>query len=83
MTGNSLYFDGPNANAGNGGNRVKIYAPSPWAPGSSYSHLDYSTFTGTANRMMVYAISSASSMHNPGPVTMGVLADLGWSIADG
>ena len=79
LTGNNLYFDGPNANAANGGSRVKIYAPSPWKPGSSYSHLDYSTFADTPNRLMVYAISSASSVHDPGPVGMGLLKDLGWA----
>lgn len=79
LTGNNLYFNGTNANAANGGSRVKIYAPSTWISGSSYSHLDYSTFAGTPNRLMVHAISSASSTHDPGPVTMGILGDLGWT----
>ena len=79
LTSNNLYFDGPNANAANGGSRVKIYAPSTWAPGSSYSHLDYSTFRSTVHRMMVYALPSASSIHDPGSVTMGLLKDLGWN----
>ena len=69
--------------AANGGVRVKIYAPSAWASGSSYAHLDYSTFQGGANRLMVYAISSGVSTHDPGPVTKGLLKDLGWSIASG
>jgi hypothetical protein len=30
---------------------------------------------------MVYAISSASSVHDPGPVTKGLLTDLGWIYA--
>ncbi len=80
VTSNNLWWDGPNANAANGGSRVKIYAPSSWSPGSSYSHLDYSTFSGTANSLMVYAIGSGSSQHNPGPVTKGILKDMGWTI---
>ena len=83
LTSDSLWFNGTNANAANGGSRVKIYAPSSWAGGSSYSHLDYSTFAGTANSMMVYAVSSASAQHNPGPVTKGLLKDLGWVLAGG
>jgi hypothetical protein len=79
FTGGNLYFTGTNAKAANGGGDVKIYAPSSWVQGSSYSHLDYTTFAGTANRLMVYAISSASSIHDPGPVTMGLLKDLGWT----
>ena len=81
LTCNSVWFHGPNAMAANSAQRVKIYAPLTWAPGSSYSHLDYSTFAGTANRLMVYAISSASSIHDPGPVTKGLLKDLGWIFA--
>jgi len=80
LIGGNLYFNGTNANAANGGGRVKIYAPSTWSSGSSYSHLDYSTFTGTANRLMVYAINSASSIHDPGPVGLCLLKDVGWTI---
>jgi hypothetical protein len=78
LTSNNLWFQGENANFANGENRVKMYAPSPWVDGSSYSHLDYNTFSGTVNNMMVYAISSGTANHNPGPVTVGILKDLGW-----
>ena len=78
LTSSNLWFHGSQAMAGNGGMPVKMYAPSPWADGSSYSHLDYSTFAGTINSMMVYAIASGSANHNPGPVTTGLLQDLGW-----
>jgi hypothetical protein len=80
LTSNDLWFTGSNANAANGG-RVKMYAPSTWSGGSSYAHLDYSNFAGTVNSMMVYAVSSASAQHNPGPVTKGLLKDLGWVLA--
>jgi hypothetical protein len=78
LTSNNIWFHGTNAMAANGGQRVKMYAPSPWADGSSYSHLDYTTFSGTANRLMVYAIASGVSTHDPGPVTMGIFKDMGW-----
>jgi len=81
LTSNDLWFDGPNANAANGASRVKMYAPSPWAPGSSYSHLDYGTFAGTSNSMMVYAVASGAANHSPGTVTKGLLKDLGWQLA--
>jgi hypothetical protein len=58
-----------------------MYAPSPWVDGSSYSHLDYNTFAGTANSMMVWRVSDGSANHNPGPVTTGLLKDLGWVLA--
>jgi uncharacterized repeat protein (TIGR01451 family) len=79
LTSNNLFFDGPNANAANGGSRPKIYTPAEWTPGSSYSHLDYDTFNDTANGLMVWALSAGESMHSPGPVAMGLLTDLGWT----
>jgi hypothetical protein len=81
LTSGSLWFNGSNANAANGSSRVKIYAPGTWADGSSYSHLDYDTFAGTADSLMVYTIASGSANHNPGPVTKGLLKDLGWILA--
>lgn len=81
LTSNGLWLDGPNANAANGGSRVKIFAPSTWMGGSSYAHLDYDTFKGTANSMMVYSVAPGSANHNPGTVTKGLLKDLGWQMA--
>jgi hypothetical protein len=80
LTGGGIYFNGTNASAANGGTKVKLYAPSTWAEGSSYSHLDYSTYTTTANALMVYALSSGRAIHDQGPVTMGLLKDLGWGV---
>ncbi len=78
LTSNDLWFHGSNAMAANSGSRVKIYAPSFWSSGSSYSHLDYNTFSSTVNNMMVYAITYGTANHNPGSVTTGLLKDLGW-----
>lgn len=82
LTSTSLWFHGTNAMAANSGARVKMYAPATWAGGSSYSHLDYATFSGGTNRLMVYAISSGVSTHAPGPVTMGLFQDLGWLVGN-
>jgi len=78
LTSQSIWFHGDNAMAANSGQRVKMYAPSAWAAGSSYSHLDYATFSSGANRLMVYAISSGVSIHDPGPIALGMLKDMGW-----
>lgn len=83
LTGGNLWFHGSNAMAANvNGGRVKMYAPSTWAGGSSYSHLDYTTFNNTSNQLMVYAISAGEAIHDPGPVTKGLLKDLGWSTSE-
>ena len=81
LTGGNLWFHGSNAMAANGGGRVKMYAPATWNSGSSYSHLDYTTFNNTANQLMVYAISAGEAIHDPGTVTEGILKDLGWPSA--
>jgi hypothetical protein len=75
----AVFFDGPNANAGNGGTRVSLYAPSIWNGGSSYSHLG-EVFNGTPNALMTFSLSSRESIHSPGPVTLGILKDLGWQM---
>ncbi len=81
FTSGSVWFNGGWSVARNGGERVRLYAPSNWHPGSSFSHLDYNTFSGTENSLMVYAISSGYSIHSPGPVMEGMLVDMGWIIS--
>jgi Ca2+-binding RTX toxin-like protein len=80
LTSNNIFFDGSNANAANGGNRVKLYAPSTWSGGSSYAHLD-EVFNNTPNALMTYSIGSGESILNPGPVTLGLFKDMGWKLA--
>ena len=81
LTSDNLWFHGTKAMEANGGQPVKIYAPSSWAPGSSYAHLDYTTFNNTVNQLMIYVVSQGESVHDPGAVTRGLLQDLGWPTA--
>ncbi len=78
LVSGNLYFNGPNANAANGGSRVKIYSPAMWVSGTSYSHLDYATFGTTVNRLMISSVFAGTSIHDPGGVGIGLLTDLGW-----
>ncbi len=80
LKSNGVTFNGTRAKAANGGAAVKIYTPTTWVRGSSYSHLDYTTFNDTDNELMVYAISSGEAIHNPGPVAKGLLRDIGWNM---
>jgi len=77
LTSNSVWFNGSYANTANGGGRVRLYAPSTWKPGSSYSHLD-EIFNETADDLMTYAIPNGHSVHAPGSIIMGILRDIGW-----
>ena len=80
LTSNNIFFDGPNARSANGNAPAPLYAPGTWNGGSSYSHLAES-FNGTTNALMTFSLSSAESLHDPGPVALGILQDSGWSLA--
>jgi uncharacterized repeat protein (TIGR01451 family) len=80
--GGGLFFDGPNAVAGNGGAPPKLYAPYPWENGSSYAHLDENTFDNTPHALMTPSIGSGEALHNPGAVTLGIFQDLGWPLTN-
>ena len=80
ISGN-LFWNGAKGVAGYGGNRPKLYAPNPWNNGSSYIHLDENTFwQGNMNSLMTPFFRTAEAIHNPGPITLGMLEDMGWTI---
>ncbi len=77
LTSGQVFFHGSNAMAANGGERVALFAPSVWMSGSSYSHLSMN-FNQPPNELMVYALNRDEAIHDPGPVALGLLKDLGW-----
>ncbi|MCA9952006.1 MAG: hypothetical protein KDE48_20290 [Anaerolineales bacterium] len=82
LISNDLYFNGPATTAANNNNPAKIFAPNPFNPGSSISHLDDATFSGTFHALMTPTISSGESNHYPGAVALGILDDMGWGVMD-
>jgi hypothetical protein len=81
LTSNNIFFDSPGGNFANGGNRIPLYAPSPWIEGSSYSHLAES-FNGTNHSLMTFSISKGETIHNPGAVTLCMFKEMGWTVAE-
>ncbi len=82
--GPGAYWNGPLGRISNGGLSARLYTPGTWSPGSSYSHLDENTYpAGNPNSLMTYAIAQAEAIHDPGPVTLGVLGDSGWISSGG
>lgn len=79
-----LFFDGGEAELTIGGLRVPLFAPNPFQPGSSYSHLDqnfFSTFGPHAeNALMRPAIPFQFAIHSPGPVFCGMLKEMAWPL---
>jgi hypothetical protein len=82
LTGGDIFFNGPNTNPANGGSPAELYAPGTWQQGSSYSHLD-EVFNGTPNALMTFSLDGGEANHAPGPVMLGIFADLGWTIDNG
>ena len=79
LTGNNVYYNGTQARAANGGNNVKLFAPAAWSSGSSYAHLD-EIYNGTSNALMTYSLAPREVLHDPGPITRGMLGDMGWTV---
>ncbi len=84
LQSNNVFFNGPEAVAANGGLRPRLYAPASWTAGSSYSHLDEATYpAGSQNSLMTPQIGTAEANHNPGPITLGMFRDMGWTTTGG
>jgi Secretion system C-terminal sorting domain len=81
LKNNTVYFNGTFAMAANGGIKPRIYAPATFALGSSITHLNESTYpAGNPNELMTPNGNPAYSLHAPGPICIGVLKDIGWTI---
>ena len=75
-----VFFSGPGAEFAINDNRVPLYAPEPYLPGSSYSHLDQQFFAGSPNALMRPQLDQALAVHSPGPVFCGILQDMVWPL---
>ena len=82
LTGGDVFFDGPGANAGNGGSPPELYAPGSFIIGSSFSHLDETVYgAGHPSSLMTPIVGANEVIHDPGPITMGIFEDIGWETA--
>jgi len=72
LISNDLFFKIP------GGSIIgQLYAPDPFNPGSSISHLDENIYpTGNVNQLMTPFLNGV--IHDPGPVAMRIFAEMGW-----
>lgn len=70
----NLYANSPVAST-----RVKLYSPSPFDAGSSVYHLNDGTYDRTENSLMTHAVGKGEAIHNPGPLTSGIMEDIGWT----
>ncbi len=73
-------FGGPNTIVRNT-SAARLNTPSIWDQGNSFSHLDPGTFGSGSNTLMLP--SHQKGVRAPGPVTLAILQDMGWLLADG
>ena len=79
FTSEALYWDGDNAKAANGGDQVKMFAPSIYKSGSSVCHWDtYVTF----KTFMKYAARNGEVCHEIDTRLLGTFKDMGWGMRD-
>lgn len=75
-----IYFSGPKLTAA-GFDRARLYAPSTFNLGASYAHVDENTYNRTPEALMTPFLAPAESIHVPGMLACGILADAGWTIS--
>jgi len=81
LTSNNVYIAGTYAVLANNDLKPRAYAPVTFSLGSSTSHLNESTYpAGNANEMMTPDGTPGNANHDPGPVALGVLRDIGWHL---
>lgn len=76
--GSSMFFNGANAMAANGGNPVVIFSPNPWQEGSSASHTDDETYTGNSAMLMNAATNDGPGIRTLSAIELGILRDVGY-----
>ena len=76
-----VLYGGASAITANGGEPPSLYAPDPWTGGSSYSHLDEQTYDGTTDALMTPILGTMEANHVVGPVSCGLLEDMGWTVS--
>ena len=80
LTGGGLVWSGPEGLAAAVA-PPGIYAPDPWEPGASFSHLREDMYLwNDPNALMTPNLNTGEAIHDPGPIVMGMFADMGWGI---
>lgn len=75
-TSGNVYFHSELSDIASEGH-AKLYTPSTWNSGSSYSHLD-EIYNNTSNTLMTYSSGYGEVTHHPGDITLGMFAEMGW-----
>jgi hypothetical protein len=81
-----MFWNGQNGIAAAGGVRPELWTAGYWEPGSSYAHLSEYVYKSQSSddyqydALMTPYLDYEEVIHDPGPITRGILRDLGWTI---
>lgn len=76
-----VYWDGARGKAAYNGRPPRLYTPRTWEAASSYSHLSTSDFPpADVNSLMTAFVGINQVKRDPGPVALGMFADMGWGV---
>ena len=79
LTGGAVSWNGSQGRSANGGVNPRLYAPSTWQDGSSFSHLDEGSYpAGSPDALMTPYIGHQEVIRSPGPLVAGMMRDVGW-----
>lgn len=80
LTSGGIYWDGALGKAAYNGRPPRLFAPEKFQPASSYSHLSDADFPPLdVNSLMTPFVENDEVIHEPGPIMLGMFADMGWS----
>ena len=79
ITSNSVTFESPIARLLSAASAdPRIFAPNPYQPGSSISHVDEGTYENTPDALMTPYAERGKVTHDAGPIVRGILYEMGW-----
>lgn len=81
VTSEDVVFTGPAARVAAGGTAPHLYAPRFWEQGSSITHLGEYYLDADPDALMAPALGPGWAFHDPGPITLAILNDLGWTVS--
>ena len=72
-----LYWIGENGKRANGGEKIKLYTPTIYEPGSSVSHLDEATYSKSGpDAVMTPNLDAGEVFHQPGTLLLAMMEDM-------
>lgn len=79
LMGNELQSSNLYFNLITRGERIKLFAPPVFNPGSSVAHMDESTYNSAGNALMTPFTNRGEVLHDPG-LAMEMMYDMGWDM---